>query len=43
MLTNWKFALHGRIKLVKTLGFSKLIYNTLVFEIPDSYVKGIKN
>ena len=44
MLINWKrgkLILHGRIKIVKTLGFSKLIYNTSVFEIPDSYVKEI--
>ena len=40
MLKNWKrrkLTLHGRIKIVKTLGLSKLIYNTSVLEIPDCY------
>ena len=35
-LKNWKkrkLTLHGRIKIVKTLGLSKLIYNTSVKEI----------
>ena len=44
-LKNWKrrkLTLHGRIKIVKTLGLSKLIYNTSVLEIPDCYVKEIK-
>ena len=43
-LKNWKrrkLTLHGRIEIVKTLGLSKLIYNTSVLEIPDSYVKEI--
>ena len=43
-LKNWKrrkLTLHGRIKIVKTLGLSKLIYNTSVLEILDSYVKEI--
>ena len=43
-LKNWKrrkLTLHGRIKIVKTLGLSKLIYNTSVLEIPDCYVKEI--
>ena len=43
MLKNWKrkLTLHGRIKIVKTLGLSKLIYDTPVLEIPDCYVKEI--
>ena len=43
-LKNWKkrkLTLHGRIKIVKTLGLSKLIYNTSVLEIPDCYVNEI--
>ncbi|KAL9989297.1 hypothetical protein ACROYT_G003831 [Oculina patagonica] len=36
-----KLTLHGRIKIVKTLGLSKLIYNTSVLEIPEFYVKEI--
>ena len=43
-LKNWKrrkLTLPDRIKIVKTLGLSKLIYNTSVLEIPDSYVKEI--
>ena len=43
-LKNWKrrkLTLHGRIKIVKTLGLSKLIYNTSVLEIPDCYAKEI--
>ena len=43
-LKNWKrrkLTLHGRIKIMKTLGLSKLIYNTSVLEIPDCYVKEI--
>ena len=43
-LKNWKrrkLTLHGRIKIVKTLRLSKLIYNTSVLEIPDCYVKKI--
>ena len=38
-----KLTLHGRIKIVKTLGFSKLIYKTSVPEITDSCVKEINN
>ena len=43
-LKSWKrrkLTLHGRIKIVKTLGLSKLIYNTSVLEIPVNYVKEI--
>jgi len=43
-LKNWKrrkLTLHGRIRIVKTPGLSKLIYNTSVIEIPDSFVKEI--
>jgi len=43
-LKNWKrrkLALHGRIKMVKALDLSNLIYNTSVLEIPDRYVKEI--
>ena len=43
-LNGWKrrkLTLHGRIKIVKTLGLSKLIYNTSVLEIPEPYVKEI--
>jgi len=44
MPKNWKrrkVTLHGRIKIEKTLGLLKLIYNTSVLEIPDSHVKEI--
>ena len=43
-LNGWKrrkLTLHGRIKIVKTLGLSKLIYNTSVLVIPEHYVKEI--
>ena len=43
-LNGWKrrkLTLHGRIKIVKTLGLSKLIYNTSALEIPEPYVKEI--
>ncbi len=43
-LNGWKrrkLTLHGRIKIVKTLGLSKLIYNTSVFEIPEDNIKEI--
>ena len=43
-LNSWKrrkLTLHGRIKIVKTLGLSKLIYNTSVLVIPEHYVKEI--
>ena len=42
MLNSWKrrkLTLHGQIKIVKTLGLSKLIYNTSVLVIPEHYVK----
>ena len=45
-LNSWKrrkLTLHGRIKIVKTLGLSKLIYNTSVLVIPEHYVKEINN
>ena len=38
-----KLTLHGRIKIVKTLDLSKLIYNTSVLVIPEHYVKEINN
>ena len=44
-LNSWKrrkLTLHGRIKIVKTLGLSKLIYNTSVLVIQEHYVKEIK-
>ena len=43
-LNSWKrrkLTLHGRIKIVKTLGLSKLIYNTSVLVIPEHYMKEI--
>lgn len=45
-LNSWKrrkLTLHGRIKIVKTLGLSKLIYSTSVLVIPEHYVKEINN
>ena len=45
-LNSWKrrkLTLHGRIKIVKTLGLSKLIYNTSVLVIPEHYVKEINH
>lgn len=38
-----KLTLHDRIKIVKTLGLSKLIYDTSVLVIPGHYVKEINN
>ena len=45
-LNGWKrrkLTLHGKIKIVKTLGLSKLIYNTSVLVVPEHYVKEINN
>ena len=45
-INSWKrrkLTLHGRIKIVKRLGLSKLIYNTSVLVNPEHYVKEINN
>ena len=42
---KWKpgFTVHGRIKVIKTLGLSKLLCNTSLLVIPEHYVKEINN
>ena len=44
-LNGWKrrnLTLYGKINIVKTLGLSKLIYNTSVLVIPGKYIKEIE-
>ena len=44
-LNSWKrrnLTLYGKINIVKTLGLSKLIYNTSVLVIPGRFIKEIE-
>ena len=44
-LNSWKgrnLILYGKINVVKTVGLSKLIYNTSVLVIPEKFIKAIE-